>query len=429
MDKEDAISTTALVGLQGQLDTVRSEIFSTNNNLQSISRLMKSDSDEDKKRLLDERDQERLLLEKKIRTDQEEVLEQKVSSTLVAPISKLEKKLSGTFNGITAAIGSLFGFFGFSLIEKIQSSATFTLKKFSGIGNFFKKTFDLITSGLSGLKNGFSSIISGIGSVTSKVIDALSELKSSPFKAISDLVKKLLPSSKESILSIENKASTVAAGAGVASSNFFKGPIGNIFKMGGIGLGAISTYENLKEGDAIGSILSGAATIPSPLSLPAALGSIGYETLTNGGIKSPSTMLDNIKNFDFNKINPFNKENNNLLNLNLSSTKNGLEENTKEINIQSTASSSSQMNDGSKTLNLPTQMASFSSLSSQQKINIGNLPTPTPDIILLSNSEKQQSTMISKLDPEIITDVPRILSGNPDNFYTLYSQVSYNVVI
>jgi hypothetical protein len=83
MAREETVPTTALVGLQGQLDTVRSEIITTNTNLQSIGTLIRNDSVEDQRRLIGEREQEKNLLERKIRTGQEESLQQKVSSSLL----------------------------------------------------------------------------------------------------------------------------------------------------------------------------------------------------------------------------------------------------------------------------------------------------------------------------------------------------------
>ena len=53
MDKENSISSTSLVGLQDQLNTVRSEIVTTNVNLQGIGRLIQSDSLQDQRKLLE----------------------------------------------------------------------------------------------------------------------------------------------------------------------------------------------------------------------------------------------------------------------------------------------------------------------------------------------------------------------------------------
>ena len=64
---------------------------------------------------------------------------------------------------------------------------------------------------------------------------------------------------------------------------------------------------------------------------------------------------------------------------------------------------------------------------SPPKPNLGNLPEPPADVVVLGNTEEQSSSVIAS-NSQTITDVPLIPSGNPDNFYTLYSQVNYNVV-
>jgi hypothetical protein len=64
---------------------------------------------------------------------------------------------------------------------------------------------------------------------------------------------------------------------------------------------------------------------------------------------------------------------------------------------------------------------------SPPKPNLGTLPEPPPDVVVLENNKEQPSSVIGR-DSQTLTDVPLIPSGNPDNFYTLYSQVNYNVV-
>ena len=62
--------------------------------------------------------------------------------------------------------------------------------------------------------------------------------------------------------------------------------------------------------------------------------------------------------------------------------------------------------------------------------NVGSLPDPKPTVVAMPSQQSsspapQQSPASSN---ESATDVPLINSGNPDNFYTLYSQLNYNVV-
>jgi len=65
----------------------------------------------------------------------------------------------------------------------------------------------------------------------------------------------------------------------------------------------------------------------------------------------------------------------------------------------------------------------------QKPLNqVTSLPEPKPNIII-ANSDKNETQIIGTPQEEPLTDVPFIPSGNVDNFYILYSQLSYNVVI
>ena len=61
--------------------------------------------------------------------------------------------------------------------------------------------------------------------------------------------------------------------------------------------------------------------------------------------------------------------------------------------------------------------------------NVGELAEPAPNVIMMpsSQSNTQQSSMSRA--PTNGTDTPLISSSNPDNFYVLYSQLNYNVVV
>ena len=61
--------------------------------------------------------------------------------------------------------------------------------------------------------------------------------------------------------------------------------------------------------------------------------------------------------------------------------------------------------------------------------NVGELTEPAPNVIMMPSgqSNTQQSSMSQA--PTNGTDTPLISSSNPDNFYVLYSQLNYNVVM
>jgi hypothetical protein len=61
--------------------------------------------------------------------------------------------------------------------------------------------------------------------------------------------------------------------------------------------------------------------------------------------------------------------------------------------------------------------------------NVGELTEPAPNVIMMpSGQSNNQQSSISPA-PTNGTDTPLISSSNPDNFYVLYSQLNYNVVI
>ena len=60
---------------------------------------------------------------------------------------------------------------------------------------------------------------------------------------------------------------------------------------------------------------------------------------------------------------------------------------------------------------------------------VGQLPEPKPSLTMIKTSSGQQQQSNPPLSNEPLTDVPLINSANPDNFYVLYSQLNYNVVI
>lgn len=62
--------------------------------------------------------------------------------------------------------------------------------------------------------------------------------------------------------------------------------------------------------------------------------------------------------------------------------------------------------------------------------NVGEIAEPAPNVIMLpfNSGSNQQKSSISQA-PTNSSDVPLISSSNPDNFYVLYSQLTYNVVV
>ena len=66
--------------------------------------------------------------------------------------------------------------------------------------------------------------------------------------------------------------------------------------------------------------------------------------------------------------------------------------------------------------------------STAQIPNVGALPEPSPNVIMAGGQGGSQQSPTPQA-PSAGSDTPIINSSNPDNFYVLYSQLNYNVVI
>jgi len=60
---------------------------------------------------------------------------------------------------------------------------------------------------------------------------------------------------------------------------------------------------------------------------------------------------------------------------------------------------------------------------------VGQLPEPKPSLTMIKTSSGQNQQKDSPVSSESIAEVPLINSSNSDNFYLLYSQLTYNVIV
>ena len=66
---------------------------------------------------------------------------------------------------------------------------------------------------------------------------------------------------------------------------------------------------------------------------------------------------------------------------------------------------------------------------SKEPTQVGQLPEPKPSLTMIATSNNANQNANPPITNGALTDVPFINSSNPDNFYVLYSQLSYNVVM
>ena len=410
MANETATSNIALVGLQNQLDTVRSEVISTNTNVQTIGRLIQTDNFEDQRRLIEERNQERLLAEREIRSIDEERLRQKVDAAVTAPVRRLEKKINSSFTKIGVALGTLFGSIKDTTIQGIRFTANLGIKSFKGIGSLIKTSLSAIASTFEFFSSGFSSVIKGIGKITSTVLGAIADLAKSPFKAIADVFKKLLPGTPKPTPPAELPPASGLGGLGRL--------LGAGVRLAGSVFSGFTAIDRAQQGDIGGAGLAGLGII-SPW---AAAASFGYGLLKDNNI---------IKNIDMKSIQNIFTSGGESVKKFLGSA--GINFNDlgfdKFKNTISGAFNSLPFFQQSKSQSKPQQLETVPFQAPPSSPPPSSTPPSPPDIVYVGGNSSQQSAVVSGGDSSAVTDVPLISSSNPNNFYTLYSQVNYNVVI
>jgi cobalamin biosynthesis Mg chelatase CobN len=109
-----------------------------------------------------------------------------------------------------------------------------------------------------------------------------------------------------------------------------------------------------------------------------------------------------------------------------SSKEDGVEANTSQANFQSEDSTQPADVSPSGSQEPPAAQISSSSSSSTSSSQVGPTPKPEPQVNIIPQSSNPQS--VPAEGGAQASKIPNIPSSNIDNFYTLYSQVNYNVV-
>jgi len=438
----------ALLGFNSNIQDLRLGINKLGTGLSTIALLLQQDGAEERNRIESEQENQRRLTERQIRIGKEDKLEQQIQNSILEPVQKLVPKVQNIFGGIGTALGFLFGgWLTNQVVKGIQASEDNNTNLFNQVklnilknigiafGGLFaiRKGFSLITNTIKGIASGLTRLLVVkplvaasilFGNLLGGIRNAIPGLPNAPTNSPRSPIP---PSSGGGFLSLIGKMITGASGA----MNFLNGenidtilslltfvPGGGIFRGIRIASGTVFSLDQIAE--LLGSNLTGAdpellrkkreelekikresSGTPSELPSPAA---------TSIAPATASTTPSNTQNL----IN--NQTATPLQQPNMSSV--GV---TDSISI-------SQLQSQSQPEKPTTPLAQIS-VPPQDAQKIGQLPPPKPELTIIktANSVQPQETSTSSIGS--LTDVPLINSSNPDNFYVLYSQLSYNVVI
>lgn len=459
--------------LEKQVEILQVKIVDLGSNLQQIANLLNAESEleKQKERLVVE--QEKRAAELGLRRGKENLLEKKIQEALLWPVKQIGSKIQFGFDTLMNFMWTLLG--GWLTIQGLnvlQSLAKGDKKKLDDIKNNVIKSLLVVGGILSILSIGIFRVIGSIAKLTFRLGKfLLTNTIGKLFGGVFNMAKNALGFGAKpaaAAASASTTAARITMGAGTAEEiakaagktgtaaaeggNLFS-KLGNVFKFGaaeggaevatkGFGLAGRAMPligTGIDVGMGIGEALrgnwTGAAMYGGAAGLSLIPGAQGFSLATSLAATGQSLLYNpkdaskkDQKTSDKSKISPSS--------LKLKEPKKSSpppesdkpqissEPSTPQIiSEQPQAQTSSEPSTPQIT---PAQMSKPSTVP----FNISTTPERKPNIVYLNSGNKNQNpTPQTSLDDGIATDVPLIASSDSDNFYTLYAQVNYNVII
>jgi len=478
----DPVTTTlisrnslALNTVAGQLQSISQKMDALNGSLTLMSANIGTGAALERQREIQNQNQERTLAEQQLREGKEAVIERKIQSALVSPVQRVAAKASFT-------LSRLIGFFTVLLsgwllnqgIETIKALNENNKTKLNDIKNSVVKTLGVIGGIYAAIRFGLVGLYNIITRVVSKVLAAVSNnLFVRPVQALLDGIKgaadKIIPKIKKLLPGFSRTGAAAASAATSAAtpfspSNALLGFGAGIFDMmqGEDPAKAITT--NTAAAATVGGLASTASKfVPGFFKVPVTLATgifgfgpvvdlykKGYDFLVpkqeaSGGPGVDPSMLSQPMN---NKITSLSFGSN--LDLTgsgkdgIKSAEQGQDFRQKaeggEINIaqilgtQTTADASSVASSffesPDKVSLLDAQITPIKQDMTEMTQKVGPLPEPPPTVIPIPPTPAAAAVSAPSGSSSTPANyIPSFATSNPDNFYTLYSQIHYNVVI
>jgi len=463
----------SIVSLQNQLDGISRELASLSSNVNAISQTIQDESISEQLRLRAEQENQKRLAERRIAIGKEDELEQKIQSSLSSPIISVQAKVSDLFGRVESAFTTLFlGWLSNSVIDYLKAQTEGDTDKLNQIKFTILKGLGIGVGSLVAVKTGLSLVGRAISAVTSGITSLISKLAAAPFKALGAGIRSLgggknlptptkpggkpggglgfgrLISALSGAMNLNNKEYIDAILAGLSLFAKAPGVVGGIAKIAGVAF----TLDEIAEafgsnifGDSRDKVVDDAAQIakrekekqnkPSPTA-QVSTDKVSVSSNQSNNLEQSTSSQPQIQPAA--KMAP--QESDLTMNVNTSPIQIS---STSESNIDTTATPpqipQQQLPDYSRLferseegMQIPQPRitpAAQISAPSKNTLKIESLPEVQPNVIVATDTNVASTPQRQSPRPQINPDVPSIPSSNPDNFYVLYSQLNYNVVI
>lgn len=456
----------ALLGFNSTLQAIRTDIVKLGTGLSGIALLLQQDAAEDQNKVRVDQEKERRLAERQIRIGKENEIEQKIQNAVAEPVQKLVPQVNDIFGKIGAALGILFGgWLTNQTVQAIKASEEGNTKLFNDIRFNILKNIGIAVGGLVAIRAGFSLIkrtIGGIASGLTKLLIAKPLALASSLLSNIGIGNKKPPTNTGSkvgsglnvrsnlavgalmtgldIIGGENPARAVAGAVGGMVTSAAAFGLGSLIPFPGTGVisGALAygpgqkytkemydklfgkaetNSETLKKEPPKESPKPAVVVQPQTTMMPPAPSSEMVSQFEQAWKYRNNPMARGRIEGAWSKMSPEQQQQAKTW----AQTK-GYDWN--EMKLKDSAN----MNQQSKTESAEISPAQVSTPPKEPQ-QVGQLPEPKPSLTMIKTSSAQQQQPNPSLTNGALTDVPLINSANPDNFYVLYSQLTYNVVM
>lgn len=478
----------AFLGFNSSLQGLRVDIAKLGTGLSTIALLLQQDAVEDQSKIRQDQEKQRILTERQVRIGKESEVEQKIQNAIVEPVQRLVPQVNDTFGKIGAALGILFGgWLTNQVVQAIKASEEGNTKLFNDIKFNIIKNLGIVGGGLLAIRAGFALIKRTIGGIASgltklliakplaiaaALIPGFGSGKTPPKPGatpprsggggIGNKVGRFI-TFLSGLMNLKNKEYVDATLAAISFASRAPGPLGAIGKIAGIAFTAdeiaeafgknifgdsqkdnlineiAQKFKNKPESKPVSSKVDlNITTTNKPTNIQPQVTKpevVPQETMM--GTQPPSP--DMTKKFEmawqyrnnpmargriedeWNKMNPEQQQQAKTW-----AQSKGYDWN--EMKLKDAVNMNDLKQQLSKT---EEEKITSAQVSIPVKVpqQVGQLPEPKPSLMMIktSNNNTQQQNVPLTNGP--LTDVPLINSANPDNFYVLYSQLNYNVVM
>ena len=482
-----------LIGFNSNIQALRSDIGKLGTGLANIALLLQQDGVEEQSRLRADQEKQRRLAERQVRIGKESDIEEKIQSALVAPVQRLVPQVNDVFGKIGQALTILFGgWLTNQVIQAIKASEEGNTKLFNDIKFNILKNLAIVGGGLLAVKTGFSLVKNTIAKVASgltRLLIAKPLALAAGLLRIPGMGSGGKPPATtgpksggilggvgkfvtflSTLMNLKNKEFTDATLSALSFAARAPGPLGAIGKIAGIAFTAdeiaeafgknIFDDESLnKKVDEIAKVFkkenktdtSTASPKPVPSSTPPAPPQpmVQPKTPMMGEQKqeaaTPTPSPERVSQFE----QAWQYRNNPLARGRIEGAWDKMSDeerrqakewakskgyNWNEMKLKESSSMMSQTQTTPQSMKesaVPAQMSTPAQVAALPKepVKVGQLPEPKPSLTMIKTSNNANQQQNVPVTSGALSDVPLINSANPDNFYVLYSQLTYNVVI